>query len=99
MNKPVNETVQWKNETVEAYTVPMQTCNLVFAIRGNALLACGAFDLAALEKFNVAAAKVTGVSCAEELLAGRVQAVNRCAVERGVSIDELGGDALLKMSV
>jgi len=45
--------------------------NIVFATTDLGMVACGAFDVAAMDKFNYPAAKVTGVSNVDELLAAR----------------------------
>ncbi len=93
----MQETFEIDGVPAEGYVVPLGTCNLVFAKKGNSLLACGAIDIAALEKLNVAAAKVTGVATLAELLDGQVQAVNQSAARQGATVGQTGREALARM--
>lgn len=79
------------------YVIPLRTCKLVFAVKGNSLLACGAVDVHALDKFKVPAAKVTGVATVEDLLEGEIRDVNQGASARGVRPGETGREGLAKL--
>lgn len=81
-------------ESADGYVVPVGECKLVFIKKGQALLACGAIDIEALDKFNVPAAKVTGVSTLDELLDGTVQRVNATATQQGAIAGQSGRSTL-----
>lgn len=91
------EAVTLKDHGATGYCIPLENCNLVFVVKGNSLLACGAFDVVALDKFNVPAAKITGVSTVDDLLAGEVKQVNDAARACGVMPGDTGTAALAKM--
>ncbi len=77
-------------EAADGYVIPVGACTLVFIKKGEALLACGAIDIAALDKFKVPAAKVTGVATLDELLDGTVRAVNATATQQGAVAGQTG---------
>ncbi len=85
------------SKTAEAYEIPLGPVSLVFAHTDTGLLACGAFDVMALDRFSYPAARVTGVATVEELLAGKVKDANEQAKKRGVQPGLSGKDALEKM--
>lgn len=63
---------------IELVVRPLGPVNLVYARTERGLLACGAIDPAALEKFGVAAARVrptrgSSIGDLEDLLAGEVR--------------------------
>ena len=89
--------VEIKDLNAVGYVIPLQTCNLVFAIKENSMLACGAIDIHALNKFKVPAAKVTGVASVEDLLAGEIKDINEGAKERGLCVGISGREGLMKM--
>jgi len=76
------------------YVIPLPSCNLVFVTKGNALLACGAVDVDALDKFGLPAMKVTGVATVDDLLNGEVKAVNLAATACGAAVGQTGRQAL-----
>lgn len=88
------ETLEINGQPAEAHVITLPACNLVFITKGNALLACGAVDVDALDKFGLPAIKVTGVSTPTELLDGEVKAVNQTAAARGAHVGQTGRDAL-----
>ncbi len=79
------------------YEVSLGPVNLVFAKTDAGMVACGAFDVAALEKFSYPAAKVTGVATVDQLLAGRVKEANESAKKRGVQPGMTGREALERL--
>jgi len=81
------------------FVYPIGPVNLVAVVTGAGIVGCGAFDVAALEKFNYPAARVkpsTGPSIVsiEDLLAGIIKDVNGPAQARGVKIGMTGREAL-----
>ncbi len=93
----IHEQLTIDGQTADGYMIPLESCTLVFITKGNSLLACGAVDVMALDKFNVPAAKITGVATVDDLLNGEVKAVNDTAATRGVHIGMSGRDALSKL--
>jgi uncharacterized protein YunC (DUF1805 family) len=79
------------------YVVELGPANLVFATTDVGMVACGAFDVAALDKFNYPAAKVTGVATVDELLAGTVKEANAAARTRGIEAGMTGRAALERL--
>jgi uncharacterized protein YunC (DUF1805 family) len=78
--------------------------NLVFAAARNALIGCGAFDVRALDRFNIGAVKVgsadgSAVTSVADLLGGVVKEANQAASRLGVREGMSGREALEKMSV
>ncbi len=92
-----HEKIEIGDQEADGYVIPLESCNLVFATKGNSLLACGAIDVAAMDKFNVPTAKVTGVSSVDDLLNGEIKAVNQAAEARGVTSGMRGRDALARL--
>ena len=62
-------------------------------------LGCGYFDIEVADKFNDAAAIVTGVKDLKEMLQKPVQRVSKAAENLGVEIGSPGSEALLKFAV
>jgi len=90
-------------KTYEGHVIPIGPVNLVFARAENGLVGCGAIDVIALEKFQIAAAKVRpvstpSVSTIDELLTGEIVAVNQFAQNTGITIGMSGRDALIRLS-
>lgn len=89
--------------TAVGYAVPLRPgLNLVFAVAPRGLLACGAFDPAALEKFQYAAALVKSahggpLASVAELLDGSVRAVNPAAAALGLAPEIPARAALAKL--
>ncbi len=94
LNTPITSMPEFN---AEGYAIPMDTCHLVFIKKGNGLLACGAFDIGALDKFNVPAAKITGVATLEDLLDGTVVSVNQSGQALGLTTGMTGRDALAQL--
>jgi len=62
-------------------------------------LGCGYFDIEVANKFNDAAAIVTGVKNLKEMLQKPVQRVSKAAQDLGIEVGALGIEALRRMSV
>jgi uncharacterized protein YunC (DUF1805 family) len=70
---------------------------VVIAKRG--LLVCGNFDINELEKRNVTAARIVGLTKIEDVLQRNIVSVTSRAKALGVDVGMLGSDALEKMNV
>jgi uncharacterized protein YunC (DUF1805 family) len=70
---------------------------VVIAKRG--LLVCGNFDINELEKRNVTAARIVGLTKIEDILQRKVVSVTSRAKALGVDVGMLGSDALEKMNI
>lgn len=83
---------------VQVASLPIGPVNLVYAQTSKGLLACGAIDPAALEKFGLAAARVkplgASVASFEDLLAGTVREANAPAQALGIRVGMTGREAL-----
>ncbi len=95
----INEKVNLTSGVADGYIVPLGTVNLVFAKTGSGMIACGAFDVMALDKFNYPAAKMKSnhggpIATVEDLLNGVVREANASAGKRGVKEGMTGKEAL-----
>jgi uncharacterized protein YunC (DUF1805 family) len=70
---------------------------VVIAKRG--LLVCGNFDINELEKRNIPAARIVGLTKIEDVLQRNVASVTSHAKALGVEVGMLGSDALEKMNI
>ncbi len=93
-----NETFLLKGKTVTGYEITLGKINLVFASTDSGLIACGAFDVAALDKFDYPAAKARGksgsIKTIQDLLDGEIILVNETAKKLGISEKMSGNEAL-----
>ncbi|MGD8565485.1 MAG: DUF1805 domain-containing protein [Candidatus Bathyarchaeota archaeon] len=69
---------------------------LILAQKG--FVMCGFLNIEAAEKLGVAAVRVSGVSCFEDLLQARINAMTLKARNLGVVVGITGADALEKLS-
>ena len=88
-----------EGRSAEVVVMPIGPVSLVYARTERGILACGAIDPAALEKFGVAAARVrptTGGSIGglADLLAGEVREANAAAQALGIQPGMPGRAAL-----
>ncbi|MCQ1539218.1 DUF1805 domain-containing protein [Methanocalculus taiwanensis] len=95
----MQKTIQLKNRIAEGYAIPVGPVNLVFITTEEGMIGCGAFDIAALERFGIPAAKmkpVAGPSIAtiDEILDANVKEVNKPAAECGITPGMIGKEAL-----
>lgn len=97
------EVIQLGQGTAQGFVAPVGPFNLVWAVASNGMIACGAFDVAALEKFRYAAARLKGaggqpIATIEDLLNGEVREANVFAVEKGVRVGMRGREALPRLA-
>lgn len=81
------------------FEIPLGAVNLVFATTDVGMIACGAFDVAALDRFHYPAARVkspTGapIATVDDLLAGVVKDANEEAARRGITLGMTGRQAM-----
>ncbi len=92
------EPIELKGGAATGYAAEAGPVNIVFATAGHGLVGCGAFDVDALDRFSLAAARVSGIASVAELLAGKVNRVNAAAAARGVAVGMTGREALDRMT-
>ena len=86
-------------KTVEGYVIPLDGVNLVFAIVAGGMIGCGAFDVAVLDKFDYAAAKIgstdgSPIATLDDILDGVVKEANENAAKKGIKEGLSGREAL-----
>jgi uncharacterized protein YunC (DUF1805 family) len=91
--------VHLKKKIADGFVIPLGPANLVAVKTDVGMVGCGAFDVAALDKFSYPAAKVrpvTGPSIVtiDDLLNGIVKEANRSAIGRGIHNGLTGREAL-----
>jgi uncharacterized protein YunC (DUF1805 family) len=97
-----HERIQLINKEADGYVIPLGPVNLVNVVSDVGMVGCGAFDVAALDKFGYPAARVkpTGgdsIATIGDLLAGEVKDANEAATRLGVKIGMSGREALERM--
>ena len=95
----IHKKVQLTNKQAEGYVIPLGPVNLVNVVTDSGMVGCGAFDVAALDKFGYPAARVksvkgSSIATIDDLLLGVVKDANTAAMKRGVKVGMLGRDAL-----
>ena len=94
--------IQLAHGQADAYLIPLGPVNLVFAHTKTGMIACGAFDVDALDKFNYPAAAIkgpnnAGIAAIQDLLTGQVKHANKTAADLGIKTGMSGRQALDKM--
>jgi len=87
----------------EVVVLPIGPVSIVYARNERGILACGAIDPGALQKFGIAAARVKPVGSPSigslaDLLAGEVREANDEAAKRGVKVGMKGAEAFSKFA-
>jgi uncharacterized protein YunC (DUF1805 family) len=95
----VHEKVRLTHKEADGYVVPLGPVNLVMIITDTGMLGCGAFDVAALEKYDYPAARVRSASgvpitTLDDLQEGIVKDVNSAAGALGITAGMKGKKAL-----
>jgi quinol monooxygenase YgiN/uncharacterized protein YunC (DUF1805 family) len=85
---------------VAVHIIPLGPANLVFAQTEHGILACGAIDPSALQRFDLPTARVKptrgpSISNLDDLLAGEVREANTAATAVGIKVGMSGRDALM----
>ena len=93
--------VQLARKQADGYVIPLGPINLVSVITDVGMVGCGAFDVMALDKFQVPAARVKGaagpVATIEDLMKAVVKDANESASKIGVRVGMTGKEALALM--
>jgi uncharacterized protein YunC (DUF1805 family) len=94
-----DQKVDLGGKSARGFVYPLGPVNLVAVVTDVGMVGCGAFDVAALEKFEYPAARVRpsagpSVTSIPDLLEGRVKDANAFAEARGVKIGMTGREAL-----
>lgn len=97
-----HEQTMVEGRAAEVVVLPLGPVSLVYARTGKGVLACGAIDPAALERFGIAAARVrptTGSSIGSlaDLLAGEVREANAPAQALGICAGMTGQAAWARL--
>jgi uncharacterized protein YunC (DUF1805 family) len=95
----IQEKVAYKNGEADGYVIPLGPANLVLVVGKRGMVGCGAFDVAALDKFRYPAARVkptrgSSIANVEDLLSGEIKDANAAAAKLGVVVGMSGKDAL-----
>ena len=96
---------EWKmveGRSAEVVVMPIGPVSLVYARTERGMLACGAIDPAALEKFGLAVARVkpmsgSSIGSLDDLLAGEVREANKPAQALGIQPGMSGRAAFAKL--
>lgn len=94
--------VQLPEKTARGFVYPLGPANLVAVVTDVGMVGCGAFDVAALERFNYPAARVKpsrgdSITSIDDLLVGIVKDANGPAQARGVKVGMTGREALERL--
>ncbi len=95
----IQERVAYKSGEADGYVIPLGPANLVLVVGKRGMVGCGAFDVAALEKFGYPAARVkprrgSSIATVEDLLSGEIKDANAEAARLGVEVGMSGREAL-----
>lgn len=95
----IHKEIQAGNKKADGYIIPLGPVNVVCIITGEGMIGCGAFDIAALDKYDYPAVRIrsaTGKPLAtlEDLLQNPVRDTNRSAAARGIAPGMSGQKAL-----
>ena len=101
-NEMLHEKVQLTNKQADGYVIPLGPINLVNVTTDIGMVGCGAFDVAALDKFDYPAARVrpirgSSIATIDDLLVGAVKDANAAAIKLGGKIGKSGREALDRM--
>jgi uncharacterized protein YunC (DUF1805 family) len=91
--------VKLAGKVAKGFIIPLGPANLVAVRTDMGMVGCGAFDVAALDKFSYPAAKVRpslgpSIVDIDDLLSGIVSEANRSAIGRGIKNGMTGREAL-----
>lgn len=91
--------VQLAGKQADGYVIPLGPVNLVTIITDTGMLGCGAFDVAALDRFDYPAARASSpdglpISTTDDLIKATVKDANTAAGRRGITAGMTGKEAL-----
>jgi uncharacterized protein YunC (DUF1805 family) len=94
--------VDLEGKSARGFVYPLGPVSLVAVVTDVGMVGCGAFDVAALEKFGYPAARVRpssgpSISSIPDILAGIVKDANGPAQARGVKVGMQGKEALERL--
>jgi uncharacterized protein YunC (DUF1805 family) len=97
-----DERVDISGKRARGFVYNLGPVNLVAVVTEAGMVGCGAFDVAALEKYRYPAARVRpsegdSVASIDDLLAGIIKDANGPAQARGVKVGMTGREALGKL--
>ena len=97
-----HEKVQLMHKQADGYIIPLGPVSLVNVVTDRGMVGCGAFDVAALDRFGYPAARVksahgSSIATIEDLLSGVVNDVNAAAIKCSVAVGMSGRDALERL--
>jgi uncharacterized protein YunC (DUF1805 family) len=95
----IHEKIALSRKTADGYVIPLGIANLITIVTDVGMIACGAFDVAGMDKLDYPAAKIGGkqgspIVTLDDLLEGVVKEVNRAGGRRGIRTDMTGREAL-----
>lgn len=95
----IHKKLQLAEKQADGYVIPLGPVNLVAIITDAGLLGCGAFDVAALDRFNYPAARAgssdgSPISTIDDLVRATVKDANITAGKRGITAGMKGKEAL-----
>lgn len=79
---------------IEAVCLKLQEKNLIVLRGRRGYVMCGYLDLAVSEKFNEAAARITGVSTIDQALEAPLQSLTEAAQKLGLAVGQKVADIL-----
>jgi uncharacterized protein YunC (DUF1805 family) len=93
------QSVPLKHSTGTGFVIPLGNVNLVGVVARNGMVGCGAIDVAALDKFGYAAARVRptcgpSVTGIDDLMVAEVKEANEGARRLGIREGMTGKEAL-----
>jgi uncharacterized protein YunC (DUF1805 family) len=98
----VQQKVRLTHKQADGYVILLGPVNLVAVVTDVGMVGCGAFDVAALDRFDYPAARVratrgTSVATIDDLLVGEVKDANAAATRLGVQLGMSGAEALERL--
>jgi len=93
------ERIALADREARGFVIPLGPVDLVLAVTASGMLCCGAFDVAALDRFSYPAVKAKAsaggsIATVADLLAAEVTVANAAAAARGITVGMSGRDAL-----
>lgn len=97
-----HEKVELVRKQGDGYVIPLGPVSLVCVVTDRGMVGCGAYDVAALDRFDYPAARVRSaqggsITTIDDLLSGTVSDVNGAAMHYGIAPGMSGREALEHM--